>query len=281
MQQSTQPNMQQSALWNDASGKAWVDLQPVLDEALAPFERPLVDAGCPGQGGSVLDVGCGAGATTLAMARRVGSAGHCVGLDISELLVALARTRAGAEGLVNVEFIAADAQTYAFEPARFDTVVSRFGVMFFDDPVAAFANIRRAVKSGGKLAFFAWRSPAENDFMTAASRAAAPFLPPAQPLDPDAPGQFAFADGAKVRRILEASGWSSIELHTADVQCEVPEADLMTYVTRLGPVGAALRQVDPATAEKVKSVLPGAFARFVSGGAARFNAACWFARARA
>lgn len=281
MQQSAQPNMQQAALWNDASGKAWADLQPVLDEVLAPFTRLLVDAGFPGEGDSVLDIGCGAGATTLAMARLVGGGGRCVGLDISEPLIALAKARAQADGLESAEFIAADAQTYAFESACFDAVVSRFGVMFFDDPAAAFANIRWAVKPGGRLVFVAWRSPAENDFMTAAARAAAPFLPPAPPPDPNAPGQFAFADDAKVRRILEAGGWSSIDVEKADVPCQVPEAGLMNYVTRLGPVGAALREVDPATAEKVKSALPGAFARFVNGGAARFDAACWLVEAQA
>jgi SAM-dependent methyltransferase len=281
MPQSAQPNMQQATLWNDASGKAWVDLQPVLDEVLAPFARLLVDAGFPGEGGSVLDIGCGAGATTLAMARRLGNAGRCVGLDISEPLVALARTRAQADGLESAEFVAADAQTYAFEPACFDAVISRFGVMFFEDPGAAFANIRKAVKPGSRLVFVAWRSPAENGFMTAAARAAAPFLPPAPPPDPNAPGQFAFADGAKVWRIIEASGWSSIDVEKADIPCQVREADLMTYATRLGPVGAALREVDPATAEKVMSALPGAFARFVHGGMARFNAASWLVTARA
>lgn len=281
MPQSTQPNTQQSALWNDGSGKAWVDLQPILDEVLAPFERLLVDAGYPGEGGSILDIGCGAGATTLAMARRIGASGGCLGLDISEPLVALARKRASAEGMGNVEFVAGDAQTYAFPPGRFDAVVSRFGVMFFDDPVAAFANIRRAVKPGGRLAFFAWRSPAENDFMTTASRAAAPFLPPAPPPDPNAPGQFAFADGDKVRRILGKSGWSSVDVVKADVECRISDDDLMTYVTRLGPVGAALREVDPATAEKIVAVLPQAFAQYRKDGAVRFNAACWLVKALA
>ncbi len=280
MPQSAQPNEQQSALWNDGSGKAWVDLQPILDEVLAPFERLMVDAGYPGEGGSVLDIGCGAGATTLAMARRVGESGRCVGVDISEPLVALATARAQAEGTANAEFVAADAQTYAFEPGRFDAVVSRFGVMFFDDPVAAFSNIRRAVRPGGRLAFVAWRSPAENDFMTAAARAAAPFLPPAPPPDPNAPGQFAFADSARVGRILEASGWSSIEVERVDVPCETSEDNLMTYVTRLGPVGAALREVDPGTAEKIMASLPPAFERFRKDGAVRFNTACWLVRAR-
>jgi SAM-dependent methyltransferase len=281
MEQSSQPNLQQAALWNDGSGKAWVDLQPVLDEVLAPFERLVVDAGYPGEGGTVLDIGCGAGATTLAMARRVGESGRCVGVDISEPLVALATARAQAEGMANAEFVAADAQTYAFEAGRFDAVVSRFGVMFFDDPVAAFSNIRRAARPGGRLAFVAWRSPAENDFMTAAARAAAPFLPPAPPPDPNAPGQFAFADGARVAGILEASGWSSIEVQRADIPCETSEDNLMAYVTRLGPVGAALREVDRATAEKIMASLPPAFERFRKDGAVRFNAACWLVQALA
>jgi SAM-dependent methyltransferase len=281
MEQSSQPNVQQAALWNDGSGKAWVDLQPVLDEVLAPFERLVVDAAYPGEGGTVLDIGCGAGATTLAMARRVGTSGRCVGIDISEPLVALATARARAEGTGNAEFVAADAQTHTFEAGRFDAVVSRFGVMFFDDPMAAFSNIRRAARPGGRLAFVAWRSPAENDFMTAAARAAAPFLPPASPADPNAPGQFAFADGARVAGILEASGWSSIEVQRADIPCETSEDNLMAYVTRLGPVGAALREVDRATAEKIMASLPPAFERFRKDGAVRFNATCWLVQALA
>ncbi len=281
MPQSAQPNTRQSALWNDASGKAWVKMQPILDEILAPFERLVVDAGYPGEGGNVLDIGCGAGATTLAMARRVGNDGRCVGLDISQPLVALATERTRVEKVANASFEVGDAQAYAFESEHFDAVVSRFGVMFFDDPLAAFTNIRQAARRGGKLAFVAWRSPVENDFMTTAARAAAPFLPPAPAPDPDAPGQFAFADGVKVKRILEASGWSSIEVERADVLCQIAEGDLMTYVTRLGPVGAALREVDRATAEKITMVLPAAFAPFVEDGEARFNAACWLVRALA
>lgn len=281
MPHSVQPNMQQAALWNEASGKAWIELQPILDRVLAPFERLVVDAGYPGEGGNVLDIGCGAGATTLAMARRVGSGGHCVGLDISQMLAALATERARAEGRTNTEFVAGDAQAHAFDQGRFDAVISRFGVMFFDDPVAAFANIRQAARRGGKLAFVAWRSPAENDFMTTAVRAAAPFLPPAPALDPAAPGQFAFADGARVRRILQESGWSSIDVEPADVACEIPEDELMTYVTRMGPVGAMLRDVDPATAAKITAALPPAFAPFVNDGTARFNAACWLVTALA
>lgn len=281
MPQSTQPNMQQSALWNDANGKAWADLQPILDGVLAPFEDLLADVACLEDGDNVLDIGCGAGATTLAMARRLGASGRCVGLDISGPLVALAASRARAEGIANAEFIAADAQTWKFQEARFDSVVSRFGVMFFDDPEAAFANIRQAAKPGARLAFFAWRSPAENHFMTTASRAAAPFLPPAPATDPDSPGQFAFADKARVAGILARSGWSSISADKADVRCEISEDDLMTYATRLGPVGAALREADRATAGKIMAALAAAFEDFRRGSVFRFNAACWLVTARA
>jgi ubiquinone/menaquinone biosynthesis C-methylase UbiE len=169
MSESQEANRDQAALWNGSSGSAWVEMQDVLDRVLAPFEMLLSREACPGEGGHVLDVGCGSGATTIAMARRLGSTGLCVGVDISEPLLRLAKERAITE-LGAVEFVLADAQTYDFEPESFDSVMSRFGVMFFDDPEAAFINIRKAARYDAKLAFVAWRSPAENPFMTTALR---------------------------------------------------------------------------------------------------------------
>jgi SAM-dependent methyltransferase len=154
---------EQEALWNGPAGRAWVDEQEVLDRVLRPFEELLVGAAA----GRVLDVGCGTGSTTVAFARKTGA--RCVGVDISEPMLRFARARAEREG-VAVEFVRADAQTYAFEPGSFDRILSRFGVMFFGDPVRAFANLRRA---GGELRFVAWRSANENPFMTTAERAAA------------------------------------------------------------------------------------------------------------
>ncbi|MEQ1951935.1 class I SAM-dependent methyltransferase [Mesorhizobium sp. CN2-181] len=274
------PNRDQTELWNKGSGEAWVDMQALLDRLLEPFGRLVVDAGYPGEGGHVLDIGCGCGATTLAMARRVGGSGHCVGLDISHPLVSAARKRAAAENVANASFVEGDAQVHALEQESYNAVISRFGVMFFDDPVAAFGNIHRSARPGAKLAFVAWRSPAENEFMTTAVRAAAPLLPPMPAPNPDAPGQFAFADKSRVTSILEASGWSKVELQRAEVECQVSEDDLMTYVTKLGPVGNALREADQPTAEKVTAVLRRAFAPFVDVGIARFTAACWLATAR-
>jgi SAM-dependent methyltransferase len=275
------PNRDQAALWNEASGKTWVELQALLDRMLAPFADVVVGEAFPGSGGRVLDVGCGAGATTLMMARRLGPDGYALGADISAPLVAAARERADAEGLANAAFVQADAQTHPFEAENFDAVMSRFGVMFFDDPEAAFANFRRAARPGGKLAFVAWRSPAENPFMTAAMRAAAPYLPQAPAPKPDAPGQFGFADGQRVRRILAAAGWGAVEVKPLDVESSVPEADLRTYVTRMGPVGAALRDLPEEKRAEIARAVSAAFDPFVKDGEARFTAACWLATARA
>ena len=220
------------------------------------------------------------GATTLAVARRLGAHGEYVGVDISEPMIAAARARAERDGSP-ATFIRADAQTHPFEPSSYDAIMSRFGVMFFDDPEAAFANIRKGVRKDGTLTFIAWRSPMENPFMITAVQAAAPFLPAMTPPDPNAPGQFAFADGAKVRRILEASGWRDVDVAPLDLPSEVAEADLMAYVTKLGPAGAALRDADDALKARVSGALETAFRPYVQDGAARFTSACWLVTARA
>ena len=271
------PNAEQAALWNDASGQTWRDMQAVLDEMLAPFVEPLL----PREARRVLDVGCGAGATTLAIARRAGSDSRCLGVDISAPLIAAARAHAAAEQLTNVEFLEADAQTHDFQAAAFDAVVSRFGVMFFDDPIAAFANIRRAARPDANLTFVAWRSPADNPFMTAATRAAAPLLPNFKVACSSAPGQFAFADGERVRSILRDSGWHDIDLSALDVASSVSEADLLEYAAKLGPVGLALRELDEAQRAPIVAAVQAAYAPYLRSGTARFDMAVWLVRARA
>ena len=281
MSPSEEPNCRQAALWNDAGGRNWVEMQRVLDEMLAPYETRIMAEGSPGEGGRVLDIGCGAGATTLCMARHLGPTGLCLGLDISGPLVEAATARAAAMGLRSAAFLQADAQTHGFEPQSFDAVISRFGVMFFDDPQAAFANIRRAARPGAKLTFVAWRSPAENPFMTAAARAAAPLLPALPTPEPDAPGPFGFADGDRVRRILDASGWSTIDIRPIDDPCSVAEEDLLAYVTKIGPVGLALRGADEATRARTTDAVRAAVEPFVENGAAHFVGASWLVSARA
>ncbi len=281
MSHPDRPNRDQSALWNDAAGRTWVEMQDVLDRVLGPFGALLMDEAFPGEGARVVDVGCGAGATTVAMARRVGPAGSCLGVDISGPLVAAARARAAAEAVENAGFIQADAQTFAFQPGSIDAIISRFGVMFFDDPAAAFANLRRAARPGAKLTFVAWRGPADNAFLTLATRTAAPHLPPLPAPGPEDPGQFAFADPDRVRRILDASGWSEVDVAPLDIACSIAEADLTAYTTKLGPVGSALRDADEPTRARITDLLRDTFAPLVRDGAAEFTAACWLVTARA
>ncbi len=268
---------EQSALWNGPGGRAWVALHEMLDGMLLRFEELLVDAVVAERAARVLDVGCGTGATSLAIARR---AGACTGVDVSETMLALARARAEKQDARPV-FVLADAQTHPFEPSSFDMIVSRFGVMFFEDPAAAFANLRRAAKSAGALRFFAWRSPAENTFMTTPERAVAPLVPPMPPRDPDAPGMFAFADDVRVRRILGESGWSAIDVRAIDVPCTLPERDLARYLGRMGSVGRMLEHADDALRTRVVAAARAALEPWVHGDEVRFTSACWSVSARA
>ena len=270
---------EQTKLWNGPAGRAWVEAQPVLDQMFAPLEALLVAAVCEGSGSRVLDVGCGTGSTTLAVARRLGANGRCVGIDISDPMIAVARARAEREG-VPASFIRANAQTHDFEPASIDAIISRFGVMFFDDSVQAFSNLGRAASGDGGMRFIAWRSPAENPFMTTAERAAAPFLPQLPPRRPDAPGQFALADQRRVHSILEQSGWTEIDIRPIDVPCTLPEKELNRYITRFGPVGMVLQEADEPTRTRVSETVRAAFESYVRGPEVRFTAACWMVDAR-
>lgn len=271
---------EQATLWNGTAGKAWVESQELLDEMFKPFEDQLVQVLAPGASARVLDIGCGTGATTLAIARKNGPAGSCLGVDVSAPMVEAARARAE-HAQVNATFVVADAQQHTFEPARFDTVVSRFGVMFFADSVAAFKNVRRASSDGAKLSFFAWRSAAENAFMTTAERSAAPLLPNVPTRRLDGPGQFAFADAREVERVLASSGWSDIDISIADVSCSFPERALTHYLTRLGPLGVMLHEASEETRHRVTETVRAAFAPYVHGAEVRFTAACWRVNARA
>jgi SAM-dependent methyltransferase len=273
-------NSEQTALWNGVGGRAWVDEQALLDHLLAPFQDLLVAEVAAASPRRVLDVGCGAGATTLAVARQLGGAGRCTGVDISAPLIDAARLRAEREGIA-ADFIRADAQEHAFAPGSFDMTISRFGVMFFDDPVRAFTNLRRAAAGGAALRFVTWRSAAENPFMTTAERAAAPLLPDLPPRRPNAPGQFSLADEGRVTRILAESGWAAIDLRPIDVACSLPEKDLVRYVTRLGPLGMIFGEVDEQTRAQVIATVRAAFEPFVHGAVVRTTAACWMVRARA
>jgi len=280
-------NEEQSRLWNGASGANWVQAQELLDGMFRPFEQLLATAVASVGATNVLDVGCGTGATTLAAARAGGAARRCTGIDISQPMsrrctgidisqpmIELARQRAARER-IDASFIVADAQTHDLAGAAFDMLISRFGVMFFEDPVKAFANLRRGAREGAALRCIVFRSLAENAFMTAAEHAAAPLLPALPPRPAGGPGQFAFADARKVQGILESAGWRGVEMSPLDVTCKMPAPALEGYFSRLGPVALALREVDGTTRARVMQAVRAGFAPYLHGDEVRFIAACW------
>lgn len=279
MDDADSPAGSQAALWNGDAGEAWVEAEELIDRLFRPMEDMLAQAVRAAGAGDVLDVGCGTGATTIAAARAANAAGQCLGVDISQPMIAAARDRAAREG-VPARFVRADAQSHDFAPGSFDMIISRFGVMFFDDPVRAFTNLRGAARKGATLCLIAWRGPDENRFMTAAERAAAPLLPELPRRDPDAPGQFAFADAQRVRHMLEVSGWGGIDIRPRDFECVMPRADLGLYLTRMGPLGRVLPGLDAPMRSRVIEAVRAGFQPFVEGEEVRFAAACWSIEAR-
>ncbi len=273
----SEANAQQVTYWNEAAGPTWADLQAPLDRQLQPLGRRAMAELDLGPGKRVLDIGCGAGETTLDLAV---TGAHAVGVDISRPLLDVARRRS--EGRPDVEFLEADAQTYPFEPASFDAVFSRFGVMFFADPPAAFANIRRALKPGGRLVFVCWRAPADNPVISLPMMAALPHVDsPPPPPEPGAPGPFAFADPELVRSILTAGGFSDVAVtphHEA-----IGPGDLETTLglaLRVGPLGALLRE-NPGKRDDVVAAVRAALAPHDGPEGVKLGSATWIVTATA
>jgi len=272
------PNAAQAAYWTENAGPTWVKLQAQLDEQLASLSAAAIAALDPKPGERLIDVGCGCGDTTLELARRVGPTGHVLGADISAPMLAVAKARAAAAGLTQASFVEADAQTYAFEPA--DGVFSRFGVMFFAGPVAAFANLRRALRPGGRVAFVCWRAMAENPVMTAPLAAILPLLPEPPPAPPpEAPGPFAFADGDRLQRILSDAGFTNIRIEPHDEAIGWRDLDTaVTLALNMGPVGAIAR-TNPDLLPRLEPAVRGALETYAGPDGVRVPSATWIVSA--
>jgi SAM-dependent methyltransferase len=272
-------NAAQAEYWNEGAGPVWAAMQEALDRQLSPLGDAAVAALAPRAGEAILDIGCGCGQTTWALAAIAGPAGKVVGVDISTPMLAVARARA--DGAFAPSFLQLDAGTEDLGAGVFDAVYSRFGVMFFDAPAAAFANIRQALKPGGRLAFVCWRPVSENPMFTARSEAAAPFLPPSEAFDPTAPGPFAFADPVRVRAILGQAGFQ--DLAVVPFNAAIGGADLdgaASLALRVGPLARALRE-HPELEDRIRPAVRAGLADFVTDGRVSFPAAVWIVTAKA
>jgi SAM-dependent methyltransferase len=273
-------NSAQVDYWNQTAGPVWVRLNEKLDRQIAPLGLEAIRSLAPRPGEHILDIGCGCGQTTMQLAERVGSGGAVTGLDISAPMLEVARRRPTPENAARSAFVQADAQTADLGAAVFDAAFSRFGVMFFEDPTAAFARVRGMLKPGGRLGFVCWRPLRDNPWMREPLEAAAPFLPPMPPPDPTAPGPFAFADPDRVRKILTDAGYAEVSIEPFDSGIGGGQLEETLALTlQVGPLGAAVRE-NPALADKVTGAVRAVLARYVTPDGVLMPSAVWIVSAR-
>lgn len=270
-------NADQLAFWNGAGGDTWVARQAHTDMILAPVTDALLAFAKPRAGERVLDIGCGCGATTLEFARAVGADGRVAALDISAPMLAEGQARARAAGVANIDWRQADPATAELD--EFDLLASAFGCMFFGDPVAAFAHMRRAAGPGARLAFVCWRPLAENPWMEAPMRAVAPHVPPRPKSDPKAPGMFAFADPGRVSEVLTAAGWAAPRLEKLDLDLDIAAGrgleEAVVQSTRIGAVNSWLRGQPAQVVDAAAASIRDALAPHQDGASVRLPGAMW------
>lgn len=253
-------NEQQVEHWAGEGGEHWAREQERYDRMLAPFRDRLVEALAPSPGEVILDVGCGSGALALAIAPLVAPGGHVTGIDISTPMLGRARERATELAVTNVDFIEADAQTHALEPARaaasgergtFDAFTSRFGIMFFDDPPAAFANLAGALRSGGRAAFMCWQDMLVNEWITVPVFAALQHVPMPE-LGGGGPGPFSLADADATRALVEAAGLAEVEVIGVDLPHYMGESveDTVAFLRRTDMARRLMAGAEPGAAER-------------------------------
>lgn len=277
-------NAEQIAYWNEVGGPKWVRYQAMLDHQLDAIGHTAMEAAALASGDAVLDVGCGCGSTTLEVARRVGTGGRAVGLDISHTMLEVARQRAAAAGIANATFLEADAQTCDFR-AEYDVLFSRFGVMFFDDPALAFTNLRKSLKPGGRMAFACWQAMHRNPWMTVPMMAALKHVSIEAPPNPEAPGPFAFADAARVEGILGQAGFSAIAIAGVDVTLTVGGGggadEAADFLVDLGPLSRLLVDSPPELRHTVTREVRDAIAGHAGPDGVKMAGAIWIVTAKA
>ena len=275
-------NQEQREYWNGKAGTQWVEQNNQMDNSLRPIGKLAMDAAQVQPGEFVLDIGCGCGDTSLQLAQLSGETGKVLGVDISAPMLDLAQQKKGelpAALAATVAFAEGDAASYAFGAQQFDLVFSRFGVMFFDDPVLAFTNIRGALKPGGRLAFICWAPVQHNQWVMVPLAAALAHIDPPQPGDPHAPGPFSFADVEHTRGVLGAAGFQNIDLAPVSPTMRfgegTPRDQIANFFMDIGPVSRALAEGTPELKEAVRASITEAIMPFYDGTGVNLEGSCW------
>lgn len=276
-------NEAQATFWTETVGHVWLEREAALEGASIKFGEAAIDAAGIRGGEQVLDVGCGTGATTIELARRAGPDGSALGVDISTLFVERARERAAGAGADNVSFLEADAQTHDLGAESRDVVFSRFGVMFFEDPVAAFANLLRTLRPGGRLAFACWQNALANLWMSLPTLGAASVLGPPEFPGPTEPGPFSLEDADRIRSVLSDAGFDAIDVVSLESPIELAgetARQWVLFVVRMGPLRDAYEQADDELRERTNAAILEAVAPYESDGTYRLPAAAWIVTAK-
>jgi SAM-dependent methyltransferase len=272
-----QINADMLAFWNGQGGHTWVARQAHTDITLTPVTEALLAFAAPRTGERVLDVGCGCGAPTLDFARAVGPSGRVAALDISGPMLAEGEARAKAAGIANIDWRQADPATAALD--GYDLLTSAFGVMFFGDPVGAFAHMRRAANPGARMAIVCWRPLAENPWMEVPMNAVARHLPPRPKPTPHAPGMFAFADPERISQVLTAAGWAPPRLEKLDLDLDIAAGrgleEAVIQSTQIGAVNSWLRNQPAEVVAAAVTSLREALAAHGAGASVRLPGAMW------
>ena len=275
-------NAEQIAEWNGALGQRWAESRREIDGVVAPFGQAALTRAAPRAGERVIDIGCGCGDTSIELARTVGAAGRVLGVDVSKPMLDVARASALRAACANLSFSEGDASEAAL-PQATDLLFSRFGVMFFGQPVPALRHLRGSMRSGGRFVFACWRAPRDNGWAMAplvAARNALGITP--APVDPNAPGPFAFADDTRLRAMLTEAGFAAIDVQRFDAPVHIgstPRA-AAENAARVGPTARLVRELGvdklPAIVDAIESVLAPLAA---ADGQVRLNGSVWIVAA--
>ncbi|MBT4521611.1 MAG: class I SAM-dependent methyltransferase [Halieaceae bacterium] len=275
-------NKEQKEFWNGRAGESWAEQNSQMDQSLRPFGALAIEAAGIRPGEKILDVGCGCGDTSFQLLEATGVEGHILAVDISSPMMEVANARRGAlePGLQQaITFELADASGYSFDAGAYDLIFSRFGVMFFDQPAGAFANLRKALKSDGRLAFICWAPVQQNEWITVPMAAALQHLTPPEPGPPNAPGPFGLSDAVYTRQVLNDAGYTNIHLEPVSPvmrlgQGQIQE-DIADFFLNIGPVAHALAKGGVELTARVRDAISTALVPYYDGSTVNLRGSCW------
>tara|TARA_B100001057_G_scaffold265168_1_gene265395 strand:- start:170 stop:1021 length:852 start_codon:yes stop_codon:yes gene_type:complete len=274
-------NQEQKEFWNEKKGEIWVSLESKIDKMLGPLGDQAIKILKPKVGEKILDIGCGTGSTSQTLSKLVGESGIITGIDISKPILNFAQKQKENKKIKNINFIQADAQNHQFSDLNFDAVFSRFGIMFFEDPISAFKNIKKSLSCNGRLTFVCWSKREDNDWINLSSNVARQFLELPPKANPKEPGPFAFEDYFYIEEILIKSGWKNIKIKEYKQNIVIGKTldYAADFLSRMGPMSVPFENANEQTKEKVISALKECYSQYFTAKGVEFHFSSWIVSA--